>query len=269
MAARPVSSFVSAHGLRYSLAFEDDFEGSALDEARWLSHYLPHWSSLAQSRARYEVADSCLVLRIDPDQEPWCPEFDGVTRVSHVQTGHRSGPLGSSEGQHRFKPGLVVREAVPPVQHYLPHRGALEMRARADLAADGVAALWLIGWEEQPEDSGEITVMEVFGRSLGAQGARLGHGIKAVTDSRLVTDFAEPLVPFDVADWHVYAAEWTPAGVTFLLDGQLLRHVAQSPDYPMQLMLDVFALGGAEARPQDRPNTLTVDWVRGHAPVEA
>lgn len=100
-----------------------------------------------------------------------------------------------------------MREAVAPVRLYLPHHGAIEMRARADLGSIGMAALWLIGWEDRPEDSGEITVMEVFGRSITAQGAQLGHGIKAITDPRLGTDFADPLVPFDVADWHNYAAE--------------------------------------------------------------
>lgn len=263
MASSP-SSFASAQGLRYRLAFLDDFDGDGLDRGRWLPHYLPHWSSLEDSRARFDVAASCLTLRVEPGQGSWCPDLDPGTRVSHLQTGHRSGPLGSDEGQHRFRPGLVVREALAPLRLYLPHFGAIEMRARADLGPDGMAALWLIGWEERPEDSGEITVLEVFGRDATAAGARLGHGIKAITDPRLVTDMAEPLLPFDVAQWHVYAAEWTPEGVTFLLDGAVLRHVAQSPDYPMQLMLDVFDFAQAGAEGEGPPNSLSVDWVRGH-----
>ncbi|TNC72783.1 glycoside hydrolase family 16 protein [Rubellimicrobium roseum] len=268
MTSRPFSSFPSVQCRRYRLEFEDDFEGHALDQNRWFPHFLPHWSSRAQSQARYVVADGCLTLRVDRDQGSWCPELDPATRVSHVQTGHRSGPLGSTEGQHRFKPGLRVREALAPMRLYLPHYGAIEMRARADLGPDGMAALWLIGWEDRPEDSGEITVMEVFGRSITEEGAQLGHGIKAITDPRLVTDFADPLVPFDVADWHVYAAEWTPDSVSFLLDGEVLRHVAQSPDYPMQLMLDVFAFADVGTAGRDRPNSFSIDWVRGHVVAE-
>jgi hypothetical protein len=101
------------------------------------------------------------------------------------------------------------------------------------------------------------------------QATQLGHGIKAINDPRLVTDFADPLVPFDVADWHVYAVEWTPDGVSFLLDGETLRHVAQSPDYPMQLMLDVFAFADAGTAEQDWPNSFSIDWVRGHVVAEA
>jgi len=51
-----------------------------------------------------------LELIIDAVTEPWAPDLDGDLRVSHVQTGQFSGPLGSGVGQHRFRPGLVVRE---------------------------------------------------------------------------------------------------------------------------------------------------------------
>ena len=57
--------------------------------------------------------------------------------------------------------------------------------------------------------------------------------------------------------------------MSFLLDSEVLRHVAQSPDYPMQLMLDVFAFGDASTPGQDRPNSFSVDWVRGHGVAES
>ena len=45
----------------------------------------------------------------------------------------------------------------------------------------------MIGFEDQPERSGEITIMEIFGDSIDATGAELGHGIKAVNDPLLST----------------------------------------------------------------------------------
>ena len=78
--------------MRFELEFEDTFDGEALDRGRWLPYYLPHWSSRDHARARYELRGGTLRLRIEADQEPWCPEFDGDVRVSSLQTGAFAGP---------------------------------------------------------------------------------------------------------------------------------------------------------------------------------
>ncbi len=249
------------------IAFIDRFDGHGLDTSKWLPIYMPHWSSLPRSRPRYDFKDNNLVLRIDHDQEPWCPEFDGAVIVSSIQTGQFSGPLGSGIGQHRFKPGLVVREEQPEERLYTPLYGAFELRAKADISENNLVALFLIGFEDEPDASGEITVMEIFGRNVSAEGTRLGHGIKAINDPRLTTDFHEDLLPFDVADWHVYAAEWSPSGVSFFLDGRLLRHVPQSPAYPMQVLLNIYQLPSEKQIKRETPATLTIDYFIGYAPA--
>jgi len=71
----------------YELEFEDTFDGDRLDEAHWLPYYLPQWSSRETSGARFRLGDGLLRLVIEADQPPWCPEFDGQTRVSSLQTG--------------------------------------------------------------------------------------------------------------------------------------------------------------------------------------
>ncbi|HEY4727444.1 MAG TPA: hypothetical protein VIJ32_04470, partial [Actinomycetes bacterium] len=73
------------HKAGYALVFEDTFDGDTLDRARWLPHYLPQWSSREASAARYRLGDGTLRLVIEADQPPWCPEFDGQTRVSSLQ----------------------------------------------------------------------------------------------------------------------------------------------------------------------------------------
>ena len=66
---------------------------------------------------------------IEDDQPPWCPEFDGGTRVSSLQTGVFAGPLGSGVGQHRFTPDAVVREEQVERRLYTPQYGFFELRA--------------------------------------------------------------------------------------------------------------------------------------------
>jgi len=252
---------------RYELEFEDDFEGATLDTGRWLPHYLPQWSSRERSAARYELRDGALRLQIAADQEPWCPELDGDLRVSSLQTGVLSGPVGSTVGQHRFSPDAVVREAQEPLRLYTPLYGRIEVTARALDDPRAMVALWMIGYEDEPERSAEICVMEIFGRDVEDGHAGVGMGIHPFGDPDLVDEFERVRVPVDVREPHTYAADWTHDGVEFRVDGETVKAVAQSPSYPMQLMLGIYELDGdgdATRDPGAYPKEFVVDRVRGH-----
>ncbi len=247
----------------YRLVFDEDFDGQQLDARRWIPHHLPHWSSRERSRASYRISGGSLVLFIGEDQGPWCPEFDGTVRVSALQTGQSSGALGTGTGQHRFKSDLCVREPQTEERLYTPVYGRVELRARARMAASSLVSLYLIGFEDIPRNSGEITVMEVFGTNVRADGVILGRGIKSINDDRLRTEFVETQLPISIEDWHVYAIDWSPDGVRFLLDGELIGSTGQSPDYAMQLMLTFYDLPVRRAAP-DPSAEFEIDYVRGY-----
>ena len=249
------------------IEFEDRFEGPTLDRSKWLPHYLPQWSSRAQAVARYELGARGLVLRIDDDQPPWCPDLDGDVRVSSLQTGVFSGPVGSTIGQHRFSPDAVVREAQTPLQLYTPTAGRIEVRLRASADPDAMCALWMIGFEDEPERSAELCVCEIFGRDVTPGRTLVGVGIHPFGDPAVVDDFEQIAVGFDARETHAYAVEWGDGVATFLIDGAVVKTVAQAPSYPMQLMLGLYRFprpAGAPERPADAPAPeVVVESVRG------
>jgi Glycosyl hydrolases family 16 len=250
----------------FELEFGETCDGPELDPGRWLPHYLPHWSSRERSAARYELRDGALHLRIDADQQPWCPEYDGGVRVSSLQTGAFSGPLGSDVGQHRFNPEAVVREEQPNVRLYTPQYGRIELRANASADPQTMVALWMIGYEDEPERSAEICVCEIFGRDVGPDRVTVGMGVHPFGDTKIVDDFSRETIPIDAREFHVYAAEWTPEGVSFFIDGERVKRVGQSPDYPMQLMLGIyeFPRPGSARESSSYPKSFVVDYVRGY-----
>jgi len=254
----------------YELEVDDDFASTELDRRLWLPYYLPHWSSRAASAARYSVGGGRLELRIDVDQAPWAPEYDGFLRVSSLQTGSFSGPVGSRIGQLQFRDGLVVREAQPSVALYTPQYGLFELRARALDDAANMVALWMIGLEDRPERSGEICIFEIFGRDVGADVARVGMGVHPWGDPSMTDEFAARSVAIDAREPHWYAALWTPEAVAFYVDERLVTVVGQSPAYPMQFMLDIyeFADGPEPASPPERyPKTFVIERFRGYRPT--
>jgi Glycosyl hydrolases family 16 len=252
------------------MEFFDDFEGPDLDTAVWLPHYLPMWSSRAQSAAAYALADSELRLTVPVDHGLWCPDdHDEPLRVSGLQSGVFSGPVGSMAGQQPFRKGLVVREFQPTHWGWTPHHGVLEVRARMDLSPRSMAAVWMVGIEDEPERSAEICIFEVFGDALESGGdgptAAVGMGVHPFRDPALTDDFAAERLAIDVREPHLYAADWRPGRVDFLVDGRHVKTVHQSPDYPMQMMVALFDFPAkAAAAPDPAPvPQLAVDYVRG------
>ena len=225
-----------------AMTLMDDFLGDDLDRSVWLPHYLPAWSSRAATAAAYRIEDSELTLTVPVDHPRWCErDHPEPLRVSGIQSGNFSGPKGSVVGQQRFRDGLVVNEEQPRFEGWLASTGRVAVRCRMDLSPRSMAAMWLAGFEAQPDEAGELCVVEVFGRSLEPDpSAEVGVGVKQIHDPRLVDDFVAPRLILDVAEHHEYAVEWDGAGAVFSVDGQQVHACSRTPTYPMQVMLAVF-----------------------------
>lgn len=234
-----------------------------LDPSRWVAHYLPQWTTSERSAAHFDLTRDGLRLRIDADQPTW-RDGDGELRVSNLQTGTFSGPVGSPHGQHRHTDGLSVVTEQPTRRLYTPREGLVEARLRAVADPTIMLAFWLIGFEDSPDDSGEICVVELFGDSIGASTSELSIGVKAHHDPRLHDDMDRVRLDLDATDWHTYAAAWDADEIRFYVDEELIRTVPQSITYPMQLMVDLFEFPTSSERdPSDYPKTGEVSSVLG------
>jgi Glycosyl hydrolases family 16 len=247
---------------------DERFPGDALDLDVWFPYYLPHWSSRSESAANHSVHDGELHLTIPVDQPLWC---DGLheepLRVSCVQTGSFAGPLGSTIGQQAFRDGLKVREEQPTFWGYTPHYGQVEVRMRASVSPRSMFAFWMSGIEDRPERSGEICVVEVFGETIRDGSAEVGIGVKRLGDPALSQEFSAHRIEIDVTEFHSYGVDWRPGYLEFTIDGEVVRRVQQSPDYPMQLMLGVFDFPAKAGATEDETviPELVVAHVRGNS----
>jgi hypothetical protein len=252
-------------GLR--LVFDDDFDGPDLDRDVWLPHYLPAWSSRSATAADYQLRDSCLHLTIPATHGRWLPgEHEPPLRVSGIQSGNFSGPVGGTVGQQPWRDGAVVREQQETFWGWTPDSGYLEMRARAALTARSMAAWWMVGLEDVPERCAEICVFEVFGDAIvpGASAA-VGMGLHAFRDPGVDEDFEAVRLPVDVAEFHTYAVDWTADRADFLVDGALIRSCPRPPAYPMQMMVAVFDFPDrSSGEDSGAVPALVVDHLRGY-----
>jgi Glycosyl hydrolases family 16 len=250
-------------------AFEDDFGGSDLDPATWRSSYLPVWSSTAASAATYTVQNSLLTLSIPREQGLWCAgDHEPPLRVSGIQSGAYSGPVGSMRGQQRYRDGLTVAEEQERFEGWLPSSGRVAIRCAMTISPRSMAAMWLSGFEDDAaqEQCGELCVVEVFGRALSAvpPSAEVGVGIKAFRDPALRQDFAAPRLPIDVSEMHTYAVDWDADAAVFTVDDQEVRRCPAPPTYPLQAMVAVFDFPEwSTGHDEHLVPELVVDWIRG------
>jgi hypothetical protein len=246
-------------------AFRDDFDGGVLDPTVWDPHYLPHWSTRAVTAAHYELGDDRLRLSIPLDHPLWCPDQHATPlRVSGIASGAHSGPVGSTIGGQPFLDGQTVREEQPRLVGWLPGGGQVAVRCRMDISHRSMAAVWLSGFEETPEQSGELCLVEVFGKDLGPGSAEVGLGIKKLRDPALLQDFAAPRLPIDVAAWHEYAVRWDDHDAVFTVDDEHVRTCPGPPTYPLQVMIAVFDFPDWSRGDDDHlVPAFEIDWISG------
>jgi hypothetical protein len=198
------------------IEIDERFDAGKLDDDVWTAAYLPAWSSAREAAATYAINDAGLRLSIPPEQPPWCPDLhDGPLRVSAVQSGNWSGPVGGTRGQQPFRDGLVVREAQVTRWGFTPRYVTVEVYCRATLTERSMFSAWMVGFEDEPDNCGEICIVEVFGDSLtigedGRPAAALGCGVHAFRDPTLVEEFSAGRRPIDVGADHRYAVDWRP-----------------------------------------------------------
>jgi hypothetical protein len=251
----------------YVLEWNDEFDSSTLDTTKWIPYYLPQWSSRAQSKPNFLLQDGTLLLQITQHQNPWCPEFDGDVKASSIQTGLFAGSVGSKHGQLQFNPNLVVREAQANTKLFTPHFGYFECRAKCSDVAGNHVSLWMIGYQETPQQSGEIAMFEVFGKDVGKTSATVCYGVHPWGDTSLTDEFYREPLEIDATTFHIYAFEWTPSHIEFYVDNQLIRRINQSPQYPLQIMLSIFELPGGDSDAA-YPREFVVDYVRCYQPQD-
>jgi hypothetical protein len=247
--------------------FEDDFDGPDLDRNVWLPHYLPAWSSRAETAANYVIRDSCLQLTIPPSQGLWCAgDHMPPLRVSGIQSGNFSGPVGSTIGQQSYREGLTVKEEQETFWGWTPEQGHIEIRARGVVAQRSMVGFWLAGIEDQPRHSAEICIGEMFGDAVVVgESTAVGMGLRAFRDPSVPADFQVIRLPVDVADFHTYAVDWTAEKADFFVDGEHVRTCLGPPAYPMQLMIAVFDFPErSDGHDDEHVPELIVDYVRQH-----
>lgn len=142
---------------------------------------------------------------------------------------------------------------------FTPTYGYAEARLKLPDASQSWPAFWMVGAADYSVNSSEFDVVEAFGEGPGFYRIstwRNGTGGQPGT-------LAGQQVTATITDWHTYGADWSPQGLRFYLDGNLVAvdtTPADIPVAPMHLLLNLSVMGNADLT--QYPAALQAEYVR-------
>lgn len=258
----------------YRLIFDEEFNGTSLDETNWVDRYLSSWSTTyyeTQGRS-FDPENGIMSLQITEETQPWCKEFDGETVISGFTTGQRNGL--HNWNQNSGKPNQIRNPEDTQLTH-INQYGYYEMRMKGQSGSSRHSAWWLLGFEDVPEESAEIDIFEVKGQNdHGVPPALHGWKDADAFESEGLKEYTNNSKDFN-NEYHVYGFDWQqgtsgnaqyPDKIVLYIDGEQVGEKNVNIDYPMIQLLSLYEkraggwTGAWEWEPY--PNTMDVDYVR-------
>ena len=253
----------------YVLDFSTEFNDDKLNSEYWLPQYLPHCTANTEgSSARYKIRNGCLNLYITKDSpdyfggQPGSADPDNLLWIANgIQTWEKN----------HLHPGGAQQKEVEPYEGYATQYGYFEIRMKMpDTRGGGYVSWWLIGAQDDTDgpdsvQNGEIDVFETFFKFPGVfepkvhswNDPNLGEWASKVELDGEPTDY--------VNEFHTYAMDWRPEGITFYVDGKEVAQTTESPQYRMCMILSMYInsdFSGWDGPENEYPIEWLIDYVR-------
>lgn len=244
-----VATAVTAAAATFKPVWRDDFNGAAasrLDPTKW-------------------------VYELGAGNKLW-GNNESQTYTDHVSTIRQDGHGHLAITARKQADGSYTSGRIKTMGRFALKFGKFEARIKIPHGPGLLPAFWLMGNQGQWPANGEIDVMENTAAAPRTVYSNLhAPGYAGPGDKTAAADLSE--------DFHIYAIEWTPGRISWLLDGTVYKTVSKTDipagskwifdDQPFYMLLNVAVGGDWPGRPVDAalPQDMLVDWVNVSAYV--
>lgn len=242
----------------YRLIFNDEFDGQEIDRSKWIPEYLPSWpKERSVCVPTYRMGNGVLTLTIDKNSKN---EFDKGMYISGFMSASRT-------GMHHYDPKRKSLRPIKTEATQLNQYGYYELRAKMQAGGGVHCAWWLIGFEDNPDQSCEIDIFEILGTDVD----RVWATVHSWKDSTISYHTQSPwFANKKLADeFHVYGFDWTPDSVKVFVDGIKIMEHRASITYPLVQILSLYdnrkaknGWTGTYDPSVPYPKTFAIDYLR-------
>jgi beta-glucanase (GH16 family) len=232
----------------WDVSFDDEFDGSSLDLAKWSYREGAAASRTHTSNDRRAVSVGAGALRLRVMPDPAHPRTRLLTSQISTEDSFRA-TYGMFSARIRFERGMG--------QH-----GSFWLQSPRYGRFPGDAA----------SSGSEVDVVEFFGKGYPGGGLAdflyyadaKGHSVR----SGKVWPHAGDLLPATDTWWngyHVFSVRWTPSGYTFYVDGRVLSTSDQALSRTDEYLILSLLVSDWEIDHLDRsalPSSMAVDWAK-------
>ncbi|MGR3436539.1 MAG: family 16 glycosylhydrolase [Shimia sp.] len=238
--------------MSYTLTFQDEFSGTALDawrghgsEGRWTTSFSPHLDD-----TRWLASNGEGQYYVDPDD----PDLPRTITAANGSVAIHAVPLTPAQqalaGGQPYASGVLTTELT-----FGAEGGYVEISARVPDQQGFLSAFWLLPTDGDWSD--EIDVFEILGHDTDTVHTNLwDDGVGA----------SQAIQTADMADgFHTYGLHWTAETITWFIDGVAVRTSPNTVDEEMYLAIGLAVdttWTGAPDATTDFSDGLLVDWVR-------
>lgn len=147
----------------------------------------------------------------------------------------------SRTGMYHYDPKRKALHSIKTEATQINQYGYYEMRAKMQAGGGVHCAWWLIGFEDDPNQSCEIDIFEILGTDVN----RIWSTVHSWKDSTIQYHTEHPWFANKklAEEFHVYGFDWTPEGVTVYVDGiRVMTHKA-AITYPLVQIISFMTIG--------------------------
>jgi len=230
---------------KWELVFEDDFNQGALDKDKWLTRFFWGETFLKES---YSIASEKQAYNEENNLEIENGVLSIETRKETKTAKAWSPKVGFINKEFEYTSGLIST-----AQSFRQQYGKFSAKIKADRKYPINHNFWLGSEKNTPHiDIAKFNLKnkkKIMGNFFG------GNADNSVKFTNKIS------APDTNSDFHIYSIEWTPEGITWLInDIPVKSYTGELPDVPMYVILSS-GLNG-DINESKLPGKLQIDWVR-------
>ncbi len=228
---------------KWKISFEDDFEGTSLDNSKWLTNYF--WGDMVLNDKYSMITDKHIPS--DNNIQVKNSVATIITRKEKANGKAWSPEYGFVPKEFDYTSGILCNG-----KNFKQKYGRFKAKVRLNKPSGVTHAFWMLSEHALPH-------VDVFKFQKNKLVASNFWG--SLSDSQSINKFISKITGAKLCEnFYIYSLEWSPGKMVWKIND--IEVASQTQGLPTEPMFLNFSSGIYDGDPSSLPATMDIDWVR-------